>query len=175
MIDLQLLREQAVDGLHVVANRRDREARAVERLGRVAGRRRAPVAEELGQDEEVARRVERAILRADQPVVAIEVRHVMGREKDGVVARSIRLPHRGVDQASLRQDGAAFGMEIVDDEFAAFERRRLLRDDRRSQEARDEHQNPRTPRAGGSDPRGDGPGSRRVSSRQPQSRHSTPR
>ena len=59
--DLEILGQQPMHGLDVVANRRHRKARAVKRLGRVARRRRVAVAEQLRRDEEQLRGVERAL------------------------------------------------------------------------------------------------------------------
>ena len=65
--------------------------------------------------------------RADEPVVSVEVRHVVRRQQDGVVARSVQRAQRRVDDAGLGQDDAAFGLEVADDELAPLEldRRRL--------------------------------------------------
>ena len=78
MIHAQLAGEQAMHGSDVVADRGDGEARTVERLGRIARRRRTAVAEELGEHEKVTCRVERAVRRVtDQPVVTGEAGHVV--------------------------------------------------------------------------------------------------
>ena len=56
--DVQLVHQQPMDRFDVVADRHHRKPRTVERLGRVARRRRLAVAEELRRDEEVRRSLE---------------------------------------------------------------------------------------------------------------------
>jgi len=92
VIQMQRLCEKAMDRVDVIPNRHDREPRPMKRVWRVARRGRSPVAEELGQHDKVTRRIQRAvncacatrgvgaICLADEPVVAVEVGHVVGRQ-----------------------------------------------------------------------------------------------
>ena len=115
-VTLQIVGQQPVHRLDVVADRHDRKARTVERLRRVARRRGEAVAEQFGRDEEQRRRIERAV-RADQPLVAVVVRHVVRRQQHHVVARGVEVAVRAVDDPRLRQRDAALGVEVVDDEL----------------------------------------------------------
>ena len=116
---LQLVDEQPMDRFDVVADGRHRKARAVKRLGRVARRRGVAVAEKLGGDQEQRRKVERAT-GADQPLVAMVVRHVVRRQQDRVVARRVEPAVGAVDDPRLRQRDAALGAEVVDRELVMF-------------------------------------------------------
>jgi len=53
----------------------------------------------------------------DQPAVAVHFSHVVRRQKNGVIAFRIEFAVSAIDDARFRQDGAAFGLEILDDEF----------------------------------------------------------
>ena len=73
--------------------------------------------EAMCRDEEQFRRVECAF-GSDQPLVPVMVRHVVRRQEHRVVAGGVEPPVRAVDDPRLRQRGAAFGAEVVDDELA---------------------------------------------------------
>jgi hypothetical protein len=99
---LQLVDEQPMDRFDVVADGRHRKARSVTWLGRITWRRRMAVAEQLGRHQEEFGGVERAI-GADQPVVAVMIRHVVRRQQDGVVARRVEAAVGAVNNPRLRE------------------------------------------------------------------------
>lgn len=107
---VQAVHQQAARGLHVVADRDRGEAGAVERLGRVAGRGGAAVAEHLGRDQEQPARVERAA-GADQPVVAVQVGHVVRGQQHGVVAGRVQGAEGRVHDPGIGQRHAGLGGE----------------------------------------------------------------
>ena len=118
MLDVQLLHEQRVHGLDVVADRDGRKMRAVKRRRCVAGRGRTAVAEQFAGDQEHLARVER-LARTDQPTVAVHVRHVVRRQQDGVIPRGVQLAVGAVHDVRLGQHRAALRLEVLDQEFMA--------------------------------------------------------
>ena len=81
------------------------------------------VAEQFGGDAQKLRGIERAI-RAYEPFIAVEVRHVMRRQEHGVVARGVQMTVGSIDDTHLRHRHAALGVEIGDRELMAFGLRR---------------------------------------------------
>src|SRR4051794_33418473 len=75
----QRFANQAILGLHVVANGNLREPRATKRIRRIAWRRRHSVRELVGQNQKVFCRIE-FLSWADQIIVAGMVCAVVGRE-----------------------------------------------------------------------------------------------
>src|ERR1700736_3641605 len=61
-------------------------------------------------------RIER-LARADQPTIAVHLRHVVRWQKNGVIALRVELAVSAVNNVRLRQHGAALGLEILDDEL----------------------------------------------------------
>ena len=116
-VTCRLVHQEAMHRLDVVANGRAGEPGAVVGLGRVAGRGRMPVAEELGRDEEVARGVQRQA-GSDEPVVVVMVRHVAGRKEDDVVLPGVEpavgaVAHDGAGQRRAVLEGEAGEDEAV--------------------------------------------------------------
>ena len=107
----QFLGKQLMHRLHVVADGHDREARAVKRLGRVARRRRAAVAKQLGRDQKQLGRIE-AFAGADEPLVAVVPGHVVRGQQHGIVALGIEVAVGAVAHPRLGQHGAALRFEI---------------------------------------------------------------
>ena len=114
VFDVEVVGEELMDDGDVVADGHDGEARAVKGLRRVAGGRGAAVAEELGGDEEELVWVE-GFSGADEKAVAVLLRHVVRGEEDGVVAGGVEVAVGAVEDVGLGQDGAAFGVEVVQD------------------------------------------------------------
>lgn len=125
VIQLQRLSQQATNGLDVVADRGDRKARAIERRWRIARRGRLAVAEQLGGDQVVFRRIQR-LVRPNQPAVPAAVGHVVRGQQDGVVPGRVEGAPGGVHHHRLRQHDAALQPEVVDHESPAFAVRHLV-------------------------------------------------
>ena len=138
---MQFVGDKPMHGFDVVSDRHDRKSRTVKRLRRVARRRRASVAKELGQNQEVARGIECAIRvrAANEPVVTVEIGHVVGGQQNHVAPLGIQRAQRRVDDARFRQDDAAFGVKVANDEIVALERSRRLRSQLRNGDDREQH------------------------------------
>ena len=87
------------------------------RLGGVAGAGGPAVAEQLGHDQEVLPGVERPAV-ADQPVVAVALRHVVRGQQDGVVLRGVERAVGAVDDHRPGEGDAALELEALDGERA---------------------------------------------------------
>ena len=114
-VTCRLVHQEAMHRLDVVANGGAREPGAVVGLGRVAGRGRMTVAEELGRDEEVPRGVQRQA-GPDEPVVVVMVRHVARRQEDDVVFPGVEPAVRAVAHDGAGQRGAVLEGEAGEDE-----------------------------------------------------------
>ena len=103
--------EPALTG-HVVVQGDERKARPVERLRRVAGRRGEAVAEEVGEDDEVALRVEHPRGR-HVALVARVAAGVVARDEDRVIARRVQRPEGLVGQLGVRQHRARLQGDVA--------------------------------------------------------------
>ena len=88
-LNAQVLGQQTMLRDDVVVDRDVRKGRAIDRRRRVAGRRRQPVAEHVGDDDEVARGIDGAAGREHQLAVGV-MAGVEGRDEDDVVARGVQ-------------------------------------------------------------------------------------
>ena len=123
VLDVELFGEELVDGVDVVADGHDGEAGAVEWGRGVGGGGAAAVAEELRGDEEELAGVECAGWVGggfEEEGVAVEVGHIVGREEDGVGVGGVEGAVGAVDDVGFGEDGAGFGVEVVEDEFVAL-------------------------------------------------------
>ncbi len=127
MRDLELFGEQAMDGLDVIADGHHGKARPVKRLGRIAGRGGAAVAEELCRHQEElrtgrARDRRRSAIRsrAGSPCSAMAA---AWRCPSGGVEMSVGA----VDDVRHGQRDAALGLEIGDGELVTLRRSRRIR------------------------------------------------
>src|SRR6202041_1552279 len=118
VLDVEFFGEHLMDSIDVVANGKDRKARAVEGLRCIRRRRTAAVAKELGSDEKEPAGIQcagRILGGLHEPFVAAKVGHVMRGQKDGVVAGCVQLTVGAIDEMNLRQDGPRFRVEVVQD------------------------------------------------------------
>lgn len=102
-----------MNDVYVVADGHNREPRAVEGFGRIAGRRRAAIAEEFAGDHEIFLWVER-LSGTDEPLITVHVCHVVRGKKDGVVACCVERAIGAVEDMGFRQNYAGLGMEVLD-------------------------------------------------------------
>ena len=86
-----------------------------------------PVAKQLGGDQEKLRSVER-VIRTNEPLVAVEVSHIMRRQQNHVVLSCVQMPIRTIDDVGLGQGHAALGLELRNYELMAFAGVGLCRD-----------------------------------------------
>ncbi len=93
----KLLGQQLMHRFHIVADGRHREARTVEWLRCIAGRRRAPIAKQLRGDEKLPLGVER-LSGADEKAITTHIGHVVRRQKNWRC-----LPRRSGVQKCRRQ------------------------------------------------------------------------
>ena len=102
LLDAELLGHQAMLLGDVVLEGDLREARAVVRRGRVARRGRQSVAQHVGNDDEVFRRIERHPL-TDQPLVVVVLAGIPGRIDDGVAFVAVERAEGLVGELGIAQ------------------------------------------------------------------------
>ena len=78
-----------------------------------------PVAEQFSRDEEQAGSVERMIL-SDEPLIAVEVRQIVRRQKDHVVLAGVEVAIGSIRHVRPRQGDTTLGPEVRNHELVTF-------------------------------------------------------
>ncbi len=92
--------------------------------GSVAGGRRVSVAKQFRSHQKKLRGIE-GVARPAQPLIAMEVCHVVRRQEHRVVAGRVQVTEGPIFDANLWKGHPALGLEVRDDEFVALEGLRL--------------------------------------------------